>query len=448
MSKKAAMEYRTKGNFLVKLKKFHEAIEWFNKSIEEDPSFAMAWFSKGNTLEKLEKYEEALECIKKVIKLDPSNRMAQTKKVELSNIMANVKNRINLMEEGKKAFSQGKYKEALDMLWHTCDAENCEVWFYKGISYYELGKYEKAFEYFDIALKYDTADRNTLSDMGLILYNNDLYGYAVNYFDKILFGRLKITENDIEQLKNQLSYDTINELKIMIGREELTSFFRLLQLDEKETIVLLNHFYIPKEEDAPIWNLRGLSMKAIGQKEEADYSLKKSTEINSSYIFKDEDEEKYKTLWKEEKNNIIKDLIEKAQGFMNEGKYFHATTCYNKAIKVDGENPGLLRMKYTSAKRSRNYFEALKCCDKILETNSGDIEAWLDKASIFKSLAVHCDFHKIFDKEYIDKGLFCHDRAIELEPDNRELLDLKGNFYLYFDMIDEAISCYKNVFLF
>jgi tetratricopeptide (TPR) repeat protein len=51
-----------KGIALYGLGKYNEAIEYYDKSIEIDPNYALAWYNKGSALNKLGRHKEAKEC--------------------------------------------------------------------------------------------------------------------------------------------------------------------------------------------------------------------------------------------------------------------------------------------------------------------------------------------------------------------------------------------------
>ncbi len=48
-----------------------EAVECYDKAIENDPNYADAWFNKAMTLEDLGRSEEAEKCFFKAEELDP-----------------------------------------------------------------------------------------------------------------------------------------------------------------------------------------------------------------------------------------------------------------------------------------------------------------------------------------------------------------------------------------
>jgi tetratricopeptide (TPR) repeat protein len=59
------------------LKDYANAELWFDKSIEQNPKFALSWLWKGNAQASAGKTPEAIESYKKVIEIDPDNQDAK-----------------------------------------------------------------------------------------------------------------------------------------------------------------------------------------------------------------------------------------------------------------------------------------------------------------------------------------------------------------------------------
>ena len=58
---------------LYSLKKYEEAIKFFNKSIEIKPNNLNALKYKFEILFELTKYEEAIQCLDKIIEIQPND---------------------------------------------------------------------------------------------------------------------------------------------------------------------------------------------------------------------------------------------------------------------------------------------------------------------------------------------------------------------------------------
>lgn len=71
-----------KGNDLLNLSKFDEAIKIFDQAIATDPASVTAWNGKGAALGMAGRYEEALACFEKAIEIDDESDLAWENKGE------------------------------------------------------------------------------------------------------------------------------------------------------------------------------------------------------------------------------------------------------------------------------------------------------------------------------------------------------------------------------
>jgi len=62
--------WSNKGNSLLSLGRFEEAIACFDEVIKLDPEYSDAWYIKSSALKKLGRDEEAEQCFAKVKELD------------------------------------------------------------------------------------------------------------------------------------------------------------------------------------------------------------------------------------------------------------------------------------------------------------------------------------------------------------------------------------------
>ena len=69
-------ELLNRGNLLIWLKEYDEAIKFFEKAIEIKPDYIDALINKGVVLAKLQRYEKALEVYEKALKINPEDPFA------------------------------------------------------------------------------------------------------------------------------------------------------------------------------------------------------------------------------------------------------------------------------------------------------------------------------------------------------------------------------------
>ncbi len=59
------------------LKKYDEAIKYYDMAIQSDPEWAYPWFWKGYTYYLLNNNQKALECANKALQLEPDYKDAK-----------------------------------------------------------------------------------------------------------------------------------------------------------------------------------------------------------------------------------------------------------------------------------------------------------------------------------------------------------------------------------
>ncbi len=72
-NKLISYEYLNKGNELFIAKKYQEAIQFYNKSIQLNPNYSAAYKNKGVVLAYSKKFKEAIQCYDKAIELKPTD---------------------------------------------------------------------------------------------------------------------------------------------------------------------------------------------------------------------------------------------------------------------------------------------------------------------------------------------------------------------------------------
>lgn len=65
---------------MIKLNRFEDALQCYNKTIKLNPNNSFVYTNKGLLLVDLNKHEEAIECLDKATALNPNNVLAYTKK--------------------------------------------------------------------------------------------------------------------------------------------------------------------------------------------------------------------------------------------------------------------------------------------------------------------------------------------------------------------------------
>lgn len=111
-----------------------EAIRFFDRAIEIDPSLAVAWHDRGVSLRELGKDEDALKSIDKAVELEPDNEEFLFTRAELLK-------RIGILHGQKKAVTAAvqTYNRVLEI-----NPNNADAWNGLGVCMKEQGKDEKS----------------------------------------------------------------------------------------------------------------------------------------------------------------------------------------------------------------------------------------------------------------------------------------------------------------
>jgi tetratricopeptide (TPR) repeat protein len=156
-----------KGNSLLKLKRYEEALETFEKASEINPENAGLWTNLGFALTKLERFRDALEAFEKSISLNPVQKNAWEGKDA-------VLIRIRLCEEKLR-----KSEEALET-----NPEDPNTLFEKGKLHLRLGEQEKAMQAFKKALEAKPENAEAWQFRGKILFKAGSEKEALHAFEK------------------------------------------------------------------------------------------------------------------------------------------------------------------------------------------------------------------------------------------------------------------------
>jgi tetratricopeptide (TPR) repeat protein len=127
-----------KGRALIKLKRFEEAVECYDRAIEINQNDMTAWHNKGFTLNGLGEYYNALKCFERSLEIAPNNPYSWNSK-------GNAHIRLNQYTEALEC-----YNKAISL-----DRTYADPWNGMGNIYYEEGKHAKALECYNKAISLD-----------------------------------------------------------------------------------------------------------------------------------------------------------------------------------------------------------------------------------------------------------------------------------------------------
>lgn len=132
-------------------KKLPEAANAYTKATQIDSKNSTAFYYLGTVYSAQNKHSEAVKALQKALTLDPANDEI---KLALEESKQAIKD--NALQKGINEFNKGKYNEAL-LTFNTLsikDPTNGDVYYYRGMVYDSLKKYQLAIADYKLAIKY------------------------------------------------------------------------------------------------------------------------------------------------------------------------------------------------------------------------------------------------------------------------------------------------------
>jgi tetratricopeptide (TPR) repeat protein len=158
-----------KGQTLILLGRFEEALLTLDASIALNPDDAGDWHNRGVALGNLGRHAEALSSYDKAIELHPDHAGDwHNRGVALGNL-------------GRDEEALSSFDKALEL--HPDDAD---AWHNRGVVLGNLGRYEEALSSFDKAIVLNPDDAVTWHNRGVVLGSLGRYEEALSSFDKAI----------------------------------------------------------------------------------------------------------------------------------------------------------------------------------------------------------------------------------------------------------------------
>ncbi len=194
-----------KGDDLMLQKRYHEALEVYEESVEIDPYNSISWNKLGIAHMKTGRYEDAVLAFQKAVEIDPlysdawnnmGDALATLERhqealetynhalvINGNDLYALLHKGISLQETGHSTEAMGIYQEVIrladrEMRKHPNYAEyDAEIWTLKGEALFRLGRFAEAVTAYDAALqinpKYDAALKGKTMAMDAILLSGN-----------------------------------------------------------------------------------------------------------------------------------------------------------------------------------------------------------------------------------------------------------------------------------
>lgn len=173
-----------------------EATNCFESVLDIKPDYFLAYYKLGYHYKNSGQFLKATLAWEKYLALDNDKFRNQEIREEINTIYYD-----SLFEKGYNLYCSGKYDDALDKLLKVESRYN-ELWNLKyiiGLSYKEIGEFEKAVEYFHDALELNSEFVDLYNELGICLFSMGSFSEALDVFTsgiekdsddyKLLFNR-------------------------------------------------------------------------------------------------------------------------------------------------------------------------------------------------------------------------------------------------------------------
>lgn len=420
--------YETLGEKLLEKGKPEKALEAFDNAISLGQNLSVVLWKKGNCLVKLKKYDEALKCYQDAINADPEDFHAYYYAGQVCYLQQNYQTAIeyfNKCTEDKDGSLDRCYevghassRELEADEWHLSDKWRFMVdgGYLKGLTLILLNKFPEACDSLQTARGYAiNTPHPTLPEieitlikvyvhLGKKLLSEMKYEEALNEYDKALrinpnhydalCGKgaclLKLEKYD-EALKRY--QDAISVNPGHYGAYHGAGVAHLNQQHYHTALEYFNKALEREERSALAWNSKGAALTQLRKFSEA----REAFHIARSYAIDDNDQnmlseiegnatwlKEYEDLLDEDNPNL--NYLYLGGKLLKEKKYEEAIQSLDTAISLDQDPAFALCLKGNCFRQLEKYDEALKCYQDSIDINPGSSAPYYSIGQVYLDL--------------------------------------------------------------
>jgi tetratricopeptide (TPR) repeat protein len=415
----------------------------FDKAIEYKTDDYQGWFGKGWALHKLGRDDEAVEYFYKVVELG----LGEGKYVTMGSL---------LEASGFPGVAVTYYEKAIEE-----EPSPVTALMAKGVVYFELGEFDDALRCFNDVLKIRNTYGKAWDGAGRSLVELGEYDMAIDAFERAFYGKTIINNRIYEYMGD--AYRAVGDNKEAdkyyevyfgdkLGKKASKWYDKGIELyDRGEIEGSIKYFNMAlklEPENTEIWKHKGWSLDYTGRHEEALVCFEKALELNPT------DAE----LW-----------FDRGVAFMFLEQYEEALQNFDNATGIDPEYPNAWCNKGSVLVGLGEYEEAVVCFENALETDPLSYSTYVNEATALKELGqldraleysnYALDLNPLSDEAYNVKGnvlselgeddnaLKCYDKALEINPNNTAALGNKAIVLYGMGKEDEALAVFKRAIL-
>lgn len=211
------------------MKQYSKALEYYGKIVNDEKFSYFALSYSGQCHYYLGEYNKSLNCFEEALKLNVSNKLRKMIYSSLIGILINVKEYERAVEYGEKALKE------------NC-LEKKESYYFLGVAYIKLKKYDKAYYYFNLCITLDQNYSKIVVNalMGLKTFAKDIFN------ERDVLARLMDNKADlntkIEAAVQLLCLNKFNGIDTLFNE-----IFGELKISEAREVIERIHLYFMAE---------------------------------------------------------------------------------------------------------------------------------------------------------------------------------------------------------
>jgi len=347
-----------KGDDLCNERKNNEALLYYNRALDIEPSFIPSLLGKGTVLRRLNNYEESLVIFNKVIEINPNLTRAWNNK--------------GIVLRKRKRYDEAliAFNKAIDI-----DPNSARVWNNKGLVLRNLKKYNEALKAFEKSINTDPEDAFSWNGKGLVLLSLQKYDEAIEAYNKaievynipldrnsfvnkpnknvivfswngkgIAYANLRNFDKAIEAFNEAIKLDTRPAFSLS---GKATVFYSIGKLNT--ALKLLEESFEFNPESSFAWNEKGLVLLHLKKFGTAVESFEKSISCDTGFI--------------PAYNNL-------AELYLGIGDLKKASSILDEAFYKDANNDTTLMLKGKIELENQNYDNAIYYFKEAVSQNS------------------------------------------------------------------------------
>jgi tetratricopeptide (TPR) repeat protein/tRNA A-37 threonylcarbamoyl transferase component Bud32 len=343
-----ATDLYTRGETLLELKRYNDALNAYNRAVELRPEYAAAWRGQGNTLLELKRHEDALNAYDKAIQIQPNYLEAW-------------------IGRGKALDNLQRYDQAINSFDTALKFKpnNLEAWASRGNVQMKLQHYSEAIASFDKAVKLQPDYFPGWYKRGLALHNLRQYEEAIKSFDKAVNYKPDSSESwyqrgnaliNLQRHKEAVeSYDKAvqfqpNYYQAWYSRGSALSNLR----DYKEAVASFDQAVKYNPDDYDSWYSRGWALHQLQRYDEAVTSYHKAIRLQ---------------------RNSYQAWYNQGNAFYNLKRYQDAIATYNRAVEIKPDHYEAWYSRGNALANLKRYKEAIESYDRAVQYKADYQEA-------------------------------------------------------------------------